>query len=167
MPFNSFEFLFVFLPLTLGAVYAAGAMLNPRLVVFVLIISSFVFYARSSLWYLGLFLALMLFNFACGRAIAAPGTVQPFKRALLIVGCATNLLVLVYFKYRGFVAANLNEAFGTGFKLESFLIPLGISFFIFQKIAFLVDAYEGKIKTFDFPDYLLFVSFFPQLIAGP
>ncbi len=167
MPFNSFEFLFVFLPLTLTAVYSATLVANPRSVVFILIIASFLFYAQSSMLYLGLFLILMLFNYACARTIAAQGTEQRAKRTLLVVGCATNVLVLVYFKYRGFVAANLNEAFGIGFKLESFLIPLGISFFIFQKIAFLVDAYEGKIKKLDLPDYLLFVSFFPQLIAGP
>jgi D-alanyl-lipoteichoic acid acyltransferase DltB (MBOAT superfamily) len=167
MPFNSFQFLFVFLPLTLIAVYTARLVANPRYIVVILIIASLIFYAQSSVLYLGLFLALMLVNYACARAIAAQGTERPAKRALLILGCTTNVLVLVYFKYRGFVAANLNEAFGAGFKLESFVIPLGISFFIFQKIAFLADAYEGKIKKFDLPDYLLFVSFFPQLIAGP
>jgi D-alanyl-lipoteichoic acid acyltransferase DltB (MBOAT superfamily) len=167
MPFNSFEFLFGFLPLTLLAVYAATLTLKARSVVFILIIASFIFYAHSSVWYLVLFIALMVFNYACAVLIASPATPIRFRRLLLIGGCTANVLVLAYFKYRGFVAANLNQVFGTEFKLENFLIPLGISFFIFQKIAFLFDAYEGKIKKFDFPDYLLFVSFFPQLIAGP
>src|SRR5262245_54545396 len=167
MPFNSFEFLFGFLPLTLVAVYAATLTLKARSVVFILIIASFVFYAHSSVWYLLLFIVLMVFNYACAVFIASPATPVRARRLLLIGGCTANVLILAYFKYRGFVAANLNQAFGTEFKIESFLIPLGISFFIFQKIAFLFDAYEGKIKKFDFPDYLLFVSFFPQLIAGP
>src|SRR5262245_4685743 len=110
MPFNSFEFLFGFLPLTLVVVYAATLTLNARAAVFILIIASFLFYAYSSVLYLVLFIVLMVSNYACAALIASPAMPVRMRRLLLIGGCAANLLVLAYFKYRGFVAANLNQA---------------------------------------------------------
>jgi len=167
MLFNSFDFLFLFLPLTLLCTYVAARLLEPRLVITVLIAASLVFYAYSSIVYLGLFAVLMVANYALGLAIASKRTQLPEKRLLLALGCSLNLGVLAYFKYRAFLAANLNDAFHLGFKLESLIVPLGISFFIFQKIAFLVDVYRGRIQRLNFQNYVLFVSFFPQLIAGP
>lgn len=85
----------------------------------------------------------------------------------MIFGVAANLAVLFYFKYYDFFVENVNAAFGTSFVLKGILLPLGISFFTFQQIGFVVDAYRGEVKNCSFLDYALFVSFFPQLIAGP
>lgn len=86
---------------------------------------------------------------------------------MLITGVSINLLLLGYFKYANFFVNNINEFFETGFHLENILLPLAISFFTFQQITYLVDSYKGKGKEYGFNNYCLFVTFFPQLIAGP
>jgi D-alanyl-lipoteichoic acid acyltransferase DltB (MBOAT superfamily) len=163
MPFNSFEFLFGFLPATLLCVYIATRFASRRSVVTILIVASFLFYAWSSVLYLMMFAALTGINNGCGRAIGVSQRMR-IRRALLTVGCAINLGVVVYFKYRVFAVDIVNETFDV---VETLVLPLGISFFIFQKIAFLVDVYRARIREIDFQDYVLFVTFFPQLIAGP
>ena len=85
---------------------------------------------------------------------------------MLTAGVAGDLLVLGYFKYAGFLAANLNALFSTGFAVNV-LLPVGISFYTFTQIAFLVDAYRGKVARYALPHYALFVTYFPHLIAGP
>jgi D-alanyl-lipoteichoic acid acyltransferase DltB (MBOAT superfamily) len=165
MPFNSIEFLFVFLPLTIVCLYVAAAR-APNYVITILIVGSFIFYGSSSVLYLGLFVALMIFNYGLAASIISTKR-QSTKHALVTTGCVANLCVLAYFKYRVFAADIANDAFGLNIAVASLALPLGISFFIFQKIAFLVDAYQGRIQRLDFRDYLLFVAFFPQLIAGP
>ena len=78
-----------------------------------------------------------------------------------------NLLMLAYFKYANFFVENIADLTGTSYNLQEIILPLAISFFTFQQIAYLVDAYKGKIKECTFLHYCLFVTFFPQLIAGP
>ena len=85
----------------------------------------------------------------------------------MLMGVLANLLVLFYFKYFDFFLENVNVLFGSSFELRNILLPLGISFFTFQQISFLVDTYRGELEKVSFVDYALFVSFFPQLIAGP
>ena len=85
----------------------------------------------------------------------------------MAAGVLCNLGILFYFKYFDFFIGNVNAVFGTSFLLKGILLPLGISFFTFQQIGFLVDTYRGEIRECTFLDYALFVSFFPQLIAGP
>ncbi len=111
-----------------------------------------------------------------GRREAAAGAVGAGERAsfrlgmsklLLAVGICGNLGLLFYFKYFDFFLENVNVLFGTGFILRNILLPLGISFFTFQQIGFLVDTYQGQIGDYTLRDYALFVSFFPQLVAGP
>ncbi|MDA0813084.1 MAG: MBOAT family protein, partial [Verrucomicrobia bacterium] len=86
---------------------------------------------------------------------------------LLFFGVSFNFGLLAYFKYAGFLLSNIDDLFGTGFGVPSIVLPIGISFFTFQQIAFLVDARRGLVKEFSWLDYALFVTFFPQLIAGP
>jgi len=86
---------------------------------------------------------------------------------IMLAGVGANLLLLFYFKYYDFFIENVNAVFGSSFALKNILLPLGISFFTFQQISFLVDTYRGELKECSFVDYALFVSFFPQLIAGP
>ena len=85
----------------------------------------------------------------------------------LVGALATNLVLLGYFKYANFFADNLNHLAGTSLPIGNVILPLGISFFTFTQIAFLVDTYQGKVKEFNFVRYMLFVTYFPHLIAGP
>ena len=89
------------------------------------------------------------------------------KKTIMLAGVSANLLLLFYFKYYDFFIENVNAVFGSSFALKNILLPLGISFFTFQQISFLVDTYRGELEGCSFVDYALFVSFFPQLIAGP
>lgn len=89
------------------------------------------------------------------------------KMGLLVAGIAVNVLLLGYFKYYNFILWNINEAFGTSYEYQDLELPIGISFYTFQQIAFLVDAYREKVRERNFLNYSMFVTFFPQLIAGP
>jgi len=106
----------------------------------------------------------MLFNYAIGATLSR-GAGR--RRALLVTGVTGNLLLLGYFKYANFFVDNLNLLTGTDFQIEKILLPLAISFFTFQQIAYLVDAHRGETREYNFMHYCLFVTFFPQLIAGP
>jgi len=89
------------------------------------------------------------------------------KRGILVLGLLFNLGLIFYFKYYDFFIENVNAVFGTDYMLRHILLPLGISFFTFQQISFIVDTYRGEVEDYSFWDYALFVTFFPQLIAGP
>jgi len=162
MLFQSPEFLLGLLPAALIGFYALGAAGRPRAAVAWLVLMSFVFYGwwrPSDVWILAL---SVVANYALGLRIAATGS-----RALLVLGIAGNLALLGYFKYLVFVLDVLDTAAGTGWTLGAVALPLGISFFTFQQIAYLVDAADGVSRERDFGRYALFISFFPQLIAGP
>ncbi len=89
------------------------------------------------------------------------------KKSLLGIGLIFNLGLIFYFKYYDFFVDNLNKVFSTDFQLKNIVLPLGISFFTFQQVSYMVDSYRGETKEYNFADYALFVTFFPQLIAGP
>jgi alginate O-acetyltransferase complex protein AlgI len=168
MLFNSFPFIFAFLPLSLLVFHGLRCAGFERSSIFALTLLSLLFYGWWNPVYLLLLVPLMLANYAIAVRIA-PHEAQRsgFAKPLLIVGLVTNLAVLGYFKYVNFFVDNLNTLFGFDVFLAHVVLPLGISFFIFQKIAFLVDAYRGKLDRLELLDYSLFVTFFPQLIAGP
>jgi D-alanyl-lipoteichoic acid acyltransferase DltB (MBOAT superfamily) len=167
MLFNSAVFLFAFLPATLAAYYLLGRYAGFRAACGALIAASLFFYGWWSPKFLVLLVAATLANAALGCALAQAGVSDGYRRFLLWAGIAGNLALLGYFKYAGFLAANLNAALGTALNVGAIVLPLGISFFTFQKIAFLVDAYRGEVRRFDLAGFFLFVMFFPQLIAGP
>lgn len=165
MLFTAFEFVFLFLPATLlgywllrRASYLAGVLW--------LVAASLFFYAFWNAAFLWLLVPSIVVNFFLGRALDAcpPGLA---KKILLGAGIAANLAVLLYFKYAGFLAANLDLLVGSKIELGAIVLPLGVSFITFQKIAYLVDAYRGHARDPSFLRFALFVSFFPQLIAGP
>ncbi len=165
MLFNSFVFLFQFLPVVLAVCWLLGAWKSAAAKVW-LIFSSLFFYSWWYVPHLLVILAVMLFTYVVGRGmlrVADPG----WRKVLLICGLTVDLAVLGYFKYFNFFAGSLNSWVGTSFRLDPILLPLAISFFTFQKVAFLMDVYQGKIRKCPFLDYCLFVTFFPQLIAGP
>ena len=160
MLFNSLTFIVAFFPI----VVVGERLLRPRgrLRLWFLVAASLVFYGWWSPMYLLLVAASVGTNFAIGRRLMQ----TPSKR-LLIAGIGWNLGLLGWFKYAGFFAGSINALVGADLPLLSIVLPLAISFFTFQQIAFLVDAHRGKAADRDPLRYALFVVFFPQLIAGP
>jgi alginate O-acetyltransferase complex protein AlgI len=166
--FNSYTFLLLFLPVALLIFHALRRADLERASFLALVLLSLVFYGYWNPVYLLLLVPLTLFNFGIASAIITRRLHQPLTaRALTIAGIATNLGVLGYFKYANFFVDNLNSLFGAHIVMATIVLPLGISFFTFQKIAFLADAYRGRVERLNLLDFSLFVSFFPQLIAGP
>jgi D-alanyl-lipoteichoic acid acyltransferase DltB (MBOAT superfamily) len=165
--FNSAVFCFVFLPATLAGYYIFNGCGLGRWAIAWLVFASAVFYGWFSVPYLGMLAVLILFNYAMGVVLSRDFRAKRQRPALLIAGIAVNVAALGYFKYAGFFVGNANVLFGSDFLLQKIVLPIGISFFTFQKIAYLVDAYQGKAEEYDLLDFSLFVMYFPQLIAGP
>nr|WP_246454911.1 MBOAT family protein [Thalassotalea piscium] len=135
-----------------------------------MVLASLYFYGYWNPAYLLLIIASMLVNFGIGNALHKTKTSDQSilsRKSVLILGIVLNLAVLVYYKYSDFFIVNLNEVLGLNIDLLNLLLPLAISFFTFQQIAYLVDSYQNDTQEYDFLNYCLFVSFFPQLIAGP
>ena len=165
MLFNSYVFLFLFLPVTLAIYFVAGRW-SRRLAVLWMAMASLGFYAWWNPPYVGLLLGSILFNYAIGLMLVRLSGATS-RRGLLAVAVAANLALLGYFKYANFFVANARILFDTHWQLAPILLPLGISFFTFTQITFLVDTARGQAKEVDFVRYLLFVTYFPHLIAGP
>lgn len=168
MLFNSYPFIFVYLPLTLLVFFALGRV-NRKLAAGWLAASSLFFYGWWDARYVALLLTSCLFNYALGMSIARARLADDPRRGkrLLVFAVVTDLLVLGYFKYANFFLANANALLGTSAFIGEIVLPLGISFFTFTQIAFLVDAWQGKAQEYSLTHYALFVTWFPHLIAGP
>lgn len=170
MLFSSPVFILLFLPI----VFFGYFFLNRVRLVWAgrlwLIASSLFFYAYWKIAYLPLLLGSILVNYFIGYAVsphaASSHPLLP-RRKVLVVGIIANLALLGYFKYSNFLMDNINMALKTGFDVPSVILPLGISFYTFIQIAFLVDSYRGEVKDYSILSYVQFVSFFPYLIAGP
>lgn len=166
MLFNSYGFVFIFLPLALTGFFALGKF-DHRVAAVWLMLSSLVFYAWWNPSFLPLLVASVLFNFSIGAAIRAAEARPGLQRAWLVVGIAGDLGVLFYYKY---FATVLGFAAGFGLAhvtLPELILPLGISFFTFTQIGYLVDTQQGVARQHDPLSYALFVTLFPHLIAGP
>lgn len=167
MLFNSYVFIFGFLPLTLIIFFTLSRFRLTRLAIAWLAVASLIFYSYWSVAYLPLMLLSIGVNYSIGRAIGqAAGQSRP-ARIWLTSGIIFNLSLLGYYKYAGFFVTSLNSWLDAGWSVPSIILPLGISFYTFTQTAYLVDAYRGETKSYDFLTYLLFVTFFPHLIAGP
>lgn len=162
MLFSSPEFIFLFLPITLVVYFILAKNRQPLYARAWLLAASIFFYGWWNPWNIILIVTSMCLNFGVGWII------NKYKsKAHLTVGVAANLGVLVYYKYSNFFLSVVNDVAGTHFPLLKVVLPLGVSFFTFTQIAFLVDNYQGKVGRYSFYDYFLFVTFFPHLIAGP
>ncbi|WP_404455695.1 MBOAT family protein [Virgibacillus necropolis] len=165
MLFNSFEFIFVFLPFVfvgyflLNKIHMGAALL-------LLLLCSLVFYSWWNPIYLPLMLASLGANYFFGIMITK---IKPDKKkkVVLSIGLLFNVSLLGFFKYTDFFIKNANIVLQEDFNLLHLVLPLAISFYTFQQIAYLVDSYRGETKEYNFVNYALFISFFPQLIAGP
>lgn len=167
MLFNSFEFILLFLPLTLVGFLLVSRRGGRAATVAFLSLASMFFYAWWNPWYLLLLLAEVVFNFLLGRQLAREDLSDGRRLLLTTFGVAVMLIVLGYFKYTYFILDIVNDLGGTSWTAGTIILPLGISFHSFQQIAYLVDSYKRQAPRYRFDDYCLFVTFFPQLIAGP
>ena len=166
MLFNSYEYIFVFLPAALLVYFLLNSQRWYTAAKIWLITASLFFYGWWNIAYLPLIAASIITNYLIGKGFGSNR--WPFsRRSLLIGGLIFNIGLLGYFKYADFFIANLNLVFSGGIPLPHLLLPLAISFYTFQQIAFLVDTYRGQAQEKNFLNYALFVLFFPQLIAGP
>ena len=168
MLFNSLEFIFIFLPVSFFIYFYLNKIKLTTASKIWLVSASLFFYGYWNTSYLPLILISVLFNFFVARAME--GNIwqeHASKKSLLIIGLIFNIGLLGYFKYVDFFISNTNSLLGTELDLLYIALPLAISFFTLQQIAFLIDTYEGLAKEKKFLDYAVFVTFFPQLIAGP
>lgn len=165
MLFNSFEFIFVFLPVVLLAYFGLNRLNLHQWAKGVLVLASLYFYAFFNTSYLPIIVSSILVNY--GVAVGMRKWDGVTKKVLFGIGLLFNLGMLGYFKYTDFMIENVNALFNTNYTLKNILLPLGISFFTFQQLAFVVDTYKNKGRLPKFLDYCNFVTFFPQLIAGP
>lgn len=173
MLFNSYYFVLMFLPIVLALYYLSLRIVGSseenkqvkyhKLSLWVLIISSFIFYAYDNLYYLILLLASILINWCIAWILNNKSNTKP----VLVFGILIDVGIIFYFKYYDFFISNINSIFKADFTLKNIILPLGISFFTFQQISYLVDTYKGETKDYGFTEYVAFVSFFPQLVAGP
>lgn len=167
MLFNSAIFIIIFLPVTLvGYFLLAGRGLKLASIAWLLLTSLF-FYGYWKPVYLILLLVSILGNYYFGKAIS--NSPQGSKQAKLLLGCgiAMNLASIAYYKYAGFFVKSINSLFHLNLPISQIILPLAISFYTFTQIAYLVDTYRQEAQKYDLFRYSLFVTFFPQLIAGP
>ena len=165
MLFNSYEFLFLFLPITFFAYFYLTTYESEVPSKGFLVLASLFFYSWWNVLYLPIILGSMFFNYYIGNKIL--NTEAKDKKVLLFFGIIMNISLLGYFKYADFFIENMNVIFSSEINLLHLALPLAISFFTFQQIAYLVDSYRAETKAYDFLNYAVFVTFFPQLIAGP
>ncbi len=166
MLFNSVEFLFIFLPVTFFVYFALNKLKLVTMATGWLVIASLAFYSYWKIDYLPLILLSMIFNYTLGTTLSNE-KLKINRKLVMLGGIALNVALLGYYKYFDFLIANVNALFHSDFNYMNIMLPLGISFFTFQQIAYVVDSYKGLTKEYDFLTYALFVTFFPQLIAGP
>ena len=170
MLFNSIEYFLAFLPLSIIVYFA---FVHRRFFVASkvwLLVCSIFFYCYWKFDYIWILLASIIFNFTVGSILSdlSKRTIKPkINKCILTLGIVSNVALLVYYKYTDFIIKDINLFFNLSFNLQHIVLPLAISFFTFQQIAYLVDSYRGETKEYDFLSYAIFVSFFSQLIAGP
>ena len=167
MLFNSYIFLLLFLPLVIIGYFGLNHFQKPALAKCFLLGMSLWFYGYFRPSYLLILVTSILGNYALYRFLRLPDQKKSLRKAVMILGVLLNVGTLGYFKYLDFLFRELNLILHTDIPLLGILLPLGISFFTFQQLGFVIDSYRGETGNYSFLDYALFVSFFPQLVAGP
>ena len=168
MLFNSYQFLFLFLPITILGFFQIGRY-SRSISSLWLFSASLFFYGWWNPAYVSLLLASICFNYGVGKALSREQARNHLRRAWWILACGitADLCLLGYYKYANFFITNVSGLLNSNWHIDPVILPLGISFFTFTQIAFLVDAYRGDVKESNFIHYGLFVTYFPHLIAGP
>lgn len=166
MLFNSYIFMLLFLPVTLTGYYSFNKLKMYNISKAFLILMSLIFYAYFNFSYLFIIIGSIVFNYLISYLMLnyQKSKIRPI---LFIFSLLINIGSLFYFKYYDFFISNVNTIFSTSYALKKIILPLGISFFTFQQISFIIDSYKNEVPLYNFLDYSIFVTFFPQLIAGP
>ena len=164
MLFNSYLFIFIFLPISLLLWFFLNNMGKYKTAQVFLVAMSIWFYAYFNYSYIWIILVSCIFNFGCSLLMEK---FEKKKKWIGILGIIGNLSILFYYKYFDFFIENINFLFKKDFPLFHILLPLGISFFTFQQLSYIIDRMKGEAPHYHLIDYLSFVTFFPQLIAGP
>ena len=168
MLFNSYIFIFAFLPVTVLGYFGLHKLKKHTIAKIFLCVMSLVFYAYFNLSYLAIIVSSIVINFLGCKYILNKLPKGKAKKLVFIIMLLLNIGILVYYKYFDFILLNINTLFKSSFDAMNILLPLGISFFTFQQLSFVIDSYkEKKTLEYKFIDYALFVTFFPQLVAGP
>lgn len=169
MIFSTYQFILIFLPITFCGYFFLNHIRMQSAAKLWLVLASFYFYAQGSPDFFPFFLGSVVGNYVVGSMLSKlqEDSRKKERIVLLTVGILANCGLLGYYKYTDFFLMNINRLTGTEFAMKHIVLPIGISFFTFQLIAFLVDSYRGETKTYDMLSYLLFITFFPQLIVGP
>src|ERR1700722_1869064 len=164
MLFNSYQFIFFYLPLVLVTCFLLARHAGPGAAQSLLIVASIGFYAAWNVIYVPLLLGSITLNYLLARRMIGESNALR-RRALLVIAIAIDLALLGYYKYANYFLTTVNSLTGTHLEIAAILLPLGISFYTFRQITLLVDISRGEDKVFRFRDCLLFVIFFPHLIA--
>ena len=171
MIFSTYSFIFLFLPIVLIGYFLLHRVGLHKVAKCFLVVSSFIFYAIGSPSFVLIFMLSVTLNYCFGTVLSKlykiKGGGNRDALFIFVVGILLNIALLGYYKYTDFFITNFNFFFGKNYELKNIVLPIGISFFTFQLIAYLVDSYRGLTLGYNFLDYLLFITFFPQLIVGP
>ena len=170
MLFNSYVFVLAFLPIVIAGYFLLNRFEKYRAAKVFLILASLFFYGYYNWWYLLIIVLSVVLNYTFSRLMLAPQNAEKGGRKLIFaLALAVNIGSLFFFKYFDFFVSNVNAVFGTNWALLHIALPIGISFFTFQQLSYVIDSYRGdeNVRSYDFFDYAIFVTYFPQLIAGP
>lgn len=165
MLFNSYVFILIFLPITAIIYFLLNKMKYITIGKIWLVLTSLFFYSYWNIKYIPIILGSIIFNYNIGILLSKKNI--KFKKTILYISIFLNLVLLGYYKYYNFFIQNLNYLFEESYNYKNIILPLAISFFTFQQISYLIDSYKNETKEYNFFSYILFVIFFPQLIAGP
>lgn len=172
MIFSTYSFVFIFLPLLLLLYFGMARYVTKKVQQCFLIVASLIFYGAlffkgfQNLWYIWLILSSIIVNYSVSLGVQNIEKKIP-RKIIFILGILFNVGLLGYYKYYNFFIENINIAFNTEFTLKYIILPLGISFFTFQQIAYLIDIWKKQEKVPNFLDYSLFIVFFPKMAMGP
>ncbi len=167
MVYSSYVFLFLFLPITLIGYFSLQNTKNKIYQRLFLILASLFFYGYNNIKYVPLIVLSVIVNYVIAKLIVVLKSKPFISKVCLVAGIIFNVLLLGYFKYYNFFIENMNAVLGMDIPIKKILLPLGISFFTFQQLSFQISIYKGEHKLGNFIDYSTFVTFFPQLVAGP
>lgn len=171
MVFSTYKFILIFLPIVFASYWVLTQLKFFTLAKLILVFASLWFYMQGSARFFPYFCVSIFGNYVLGNSLCAlkgdDRKISIQKKIILFFGILGNVALLGYYKYDNFILRNINFIFGTDFQMRNTSLPIGISFFTFQLIAFLVDSYKNSSKEYTVLNYLLFITFFPQLIVGP
>ena len=166
MPFNSYLFIFLFLPLVLTGYYGLNHWKLHKAATVFLIGMSCWFYGYSSVGYLMVLIISILMNYLIVRGMRYAQK-KSIRQCLLVTGILLNLGSLFYYKYVDFFIENINTVWQTDISFLQIAMPLGISFYTFQQLAYVIDSYKGECENYTFLEYMAYAVFFPKMIQGP